>query len=197
MNGKHRSLAWHGPDPDRVDAARVSLQEDRLSAHGTSCTPDYTLTYRLETGPGWVTRALDVRCRSREQDLRLELLRDGAGTWTAQRWADGRLTNHDLPDLGTALDCDLGLCPLTNTMPVLRTGLLQRPEAKAQLLMAWVSVPDLQVRASRQEYGPATLMDGAGAAIRFAADDDVATAIDVDGDGLVVSYPGIGTRLLG
>lgn len=196
MTGKHRLVAWRGRNPDRIDAAHVLLHEDRLSARGTSCAPDYALSYRLETGPGWVTRALDVHCHGDDAERRLELRRYDDGRWTSRRWVEGRLAPADLPDLGESLDCDLGLCPLTNTMPVLRTGLLERPTGTARLTMAWVAVPDLIVHASIQDYGPANPTEGGAAVVRFAAQDSV-TTIQLDSDGLVVSYPGIAERLLG
>lgn len=52
MTAVQRLVAWRGPDPERIDAARVVLGEDRLSARGTSCTPDHALAYRLDTGAG-------------------------------------------------------------------------------------------------------------------------------------------------
>jgi uncharacterized protein len=194
MNGIQRLIAWHGPDPARIDVAQVVLQEDRLSARGTSCAADHVLDYRLDTGPGWVTRALSVRSSGEHGERRLELQRDEAGRWSARRWVDGQASAADLPDVDGALDCDLGLCPLTNTMPVLREGLLSRAVGTARLTMAWVAVPDLVVHASVQDYGPAVPVHGGGTAVRFAAEGST-TMIGLDADGLVVSYPGIAERL--
>jgi hypothetical protein len=105
-----------------------------------------------------------------------------------------------LPDLNQALDCDLGLCPVTNTMPVLREGLIEASHRgehlRAELQMAWVSVPELDVLASTQVYesGVATADDGIQ--IRFSSGAFV-EHIEFDADGLVVSYPSIGRRLAG
>jgi uncharacterized protein len=60
--------------------------------------------------------------------------------------------------------------------------------------MAWVAVPDLVVHASVQDYGPAVPVHGGGTAVRFAAEGST-TMIELDADGLVVSYPGIAERL--
>lgn len=189
-----RLLAWRGHDPDRLDAARVRLASDRLFAHGTSCAPDYALAYALRTGPGWVTRALDVDVSAADGNRRLELRRDDDGSWSARRWVDGRPAPMDLPDLSAALDCDLGLCPLTNTMPLLRSGLPADPTRRSTLLMAWVDVPSLDVHASLQTYGPATAIPGGGARVAFSSEGFEAL-IDVDGDGFVVAYPGIGNGI--
>ncbi|ELS58086.1 hypothetical protein STVIR_0935 [Streptomyces viridochromogenes Tue57] len=50
--------------------------------------------------------------------------------------ADAFVNGERLPDMEGAVDCDLGLCPLTSTMPVLRHRLHQVP-ATHEFLMAW------------------------------------------------------------
>jgi hypothetical protein len=79
-------------------------------------------------------------------------------------------------------------------MPILRHGLLGGGDP-VELTMAWVSVPDLSVRADGQRYAS----HRAGAdhhLIRYeAADGTFAADITVDPDGIVVDYPGIGRRL--
>ncbi|WP_199423400.1 putative glycolipid-binding domain-containing protein [Actinotalea solisilvae] len=195
MSTRERLVAWRGVDPDRVDAARVVLHDDRLSAWGTSCAGDHTTAYRLVTGAGWVTRELDVTCRDAAGERRLELRRADDGRWSARRWSRGQETPVTLPDLDGALDCDLALCPLTNTMPLLRLR-AAGTEATGALVMAWVAVPGLEVLASEQRYGPSTPTPDGGAAVRFATDGFAATIV-VDADGLVVDYPGIGRRLTG
>jgi uncharacterized protein len=97
--------------------------------------------------------------------------------------------------LDGALDCDLGLSPLTNSMPALRHRLLEE-DGSVDLLMAWVSVPDLGVHASRQRYTALRDRSGGGRLIRFESLDSGFTAeLAFDADGLVVDYPGIGRQL--
>lgn len=201
MNGE-QIVAWRGPTPARVDAAAVRLRADRLEAHGASTTPEYVTDYRLVTGPAWVTRRLAVRTRGEGWARGLTLERAPDGRWSAAWTAEGSAADGGpdpvLPDLKGALDCDLGLCPLTNTMPVLRHDLLVRARAgdtmPVDLVMAWVSVPDLAVHVSRQTYAAEHPLEPGGAVVRFASG-GTATWIELDGDGLVVSYPGIGRRV--
>lgn len=131
----------------------------------------------------------------------LALSRDPRGTWKVEASAYGEV---DLPHPGgdpaafaTALDCDLGECPLTNIMPILRHGLLHGG-APRDFVMAWVSVPDLAVRPSAQRYtfvGRAATAAGtqAAAVIRFESGTFRADVV-FDGDGLVIDYPGLGRR---
>jgi hypothetical protein len=96
--------------------------------------------------------------------------------------------------LNAALDCDLGLSPTTNSMPVLRHKLLAGG-GPIDFLMAWVSVPDLSVRASAQRYTFVRVESGT-VVVRYESTDSGFTAdLTFDQDGLVIDYPGIGRRL--
>src|ERR1700733_10500916 len=88
----------------------------------------YQLDYSLNCGDGYVTRSLTVHASGAGWSRALRLSRDQDGLWQVQADFTGA---DDLPRPGAdptafagALDCDLGLSPLTNTMPVLRHGLL-------------------------------------------------------------------------
>ncbi len=194
-----RMLCWRGPEPQRIDSAHVNLEADFLRAHGASLTASYVLDYRLETGPGWGTRELNVRSRGDGWWRSLILRRSASGEWSAD-WAGeglGSLPSR-LPDLHSALDSDLGLCPLTNTMPILRHDLVgashRRDADSLEFVMAWVSVPDLAVHRSEQRYTVSDPIDEGGALVVFASE-DFQTTIEIDADGLVVNYPGLGRRV--
>jgi uncharacterized protein len=99
--------------------------------------------------------------------------------------------------LAGAVDCDLGLSPLTNTLPVLRLGLLGggRPH---ELLVAWVSVPDLAVRPYAQRYLPKGADARGRPIVRYEdADGGFAADLTLDADGYVLHYPGLACRLGG
>jgi uncharacterized protein len=185
-----RLLAWAGPDPERIDVAHVVLGPDRLAAHGSSTTPEFALTYWLVTGPGWVTQRLDVRIDGDGWWRGLSVGRTDDGRWSSQHTdtttagtSATRTVEH--PELSRALDCDLGLCPLTNTMPVLREDLIgasRRGEHRpVELPMAFVGVPELDVALAVQRYDPGVVVAGGGAQIRFQADTFV-EHIEVDAD---------------
>jgi hypothetical protein len=123
------------------------------------------------------------------------LERVGSGVWSCTTESEGELEwpppGGDLAAVTGALDCDLGLSPLTNSMPVLRHG-LHMHGGPVDFLMAWVAVPQLAVSASPQRYrfarrGPR------GPVVRYASlDSDFTAEITFDDHGLVVDYPGIG-----
>jgi uncharacterized protein len=193
-------LGWSGVGPRRVEAAAVRLGDDGLIANGSSLTAGHVLTYRLETGAAWVTRELDVETRGPDGWRRLALRRAEDGGWSAE-WdgAEAAARATSMPELDGALDCDLALCPLTNTMPIRRhdlVGAAHRGEPAAHdLVMAWVSVPDLLVHVSSQRYtADAPVEEGGGALVGFESD-GFRTTLEVDAHGLVVTYPGLARRL--
>lgn len=190
------TAVWWKEQRTGCEFAEIALEPDRLTARGVAiCSSPvaYRMDYVIETGPAFVTTMLDVSSRGAGWSRRLVLRGDGAGSWLVDADAIGA---PDLPAPGGdpnalvgALDCDLGLSPVTNLMPILRHGLASG-EGRVELNMAWVAVPDLQVQPDGQRY------TGAGAnRIRYdAVDGSFSATITVDDDGLVVDYPGIASR---
>lgn len=173
-----RWCAWDGSG---LDEARIEYGD-----HGWKAKGD------IAPGPGekaWCRYevACDeaMRTRSVAVDLadgrRLRLAADGQGSWTR----DGQ----PVPELQGALDVDLSGTPLTNTLPIVRLGL--KVGDKARITCAYVDLATLAVRPEAQLY--ARLSDRRfhfqSAAHGFARD------IEVDGDALVVLYPGLFRRV--
>jgi uncharacterized protein len=193
---EQRLLHWRGFGPDRFEAAHVVLETGSLLARGTSLTSSYSLDYELVTEAQWVTRELTVRVHEDTSARTLVLARAADGAWTTDyTGAIAEQASAVLPDLSDALDCDLALCPLTNTMPILRNDLVgrsRRREAGAfDCVMAWVSVPDLIVHRSEQRYSVSDPVEGRTGALVHFSTKGFRTTLEVDGDGLVVNYPGL------
>lgn len=208
MRGAVRHVEWVGDDdPERLEAVTLTLAPDRLDALGVSRTTDYVTSWSLETGPGWTTSRLDVSVTGRGFTRWLVLRRDSAGRWQSESWAHGtadfhgeRMADPGLADPGTvegAVDCDLALCPVTNTMPILRLGALAGL-AETELTMAWVDLPSLEVRASRQVYSSVQPFDpasGRGVVRYQSADRGFVADLGVDEDGVVIDYPRLARRI--
>jgi uncharacterized protein len=196
-----RAVAWVKDDPFGVEFAEIGIADEQLTASGvalgTAPLP-YRVDYELETRTGFVTARLRVISRGEGWRRELDLRRDQDGGWNIAADEEGDV---DLPRAGGdaacftgAHDCDLGLSPVTNMMPILRHGLLSggRP---IELTMAWVAVPALAVQPDGQRYRH--LRSAADHhVIRYeAVDGSFAADITVDGDAVVVDYPGIARRL--
>ncbi|MFC4029980.1 putative glycolipid-binding domain-containing protein [Streptomyces polygonati] len=181
-----RMLTWSVEESGGFESSWVVTGPGTLTARGRAVgvRPEpYWIEYVLETGRDCATRRLRVTAEDASGTRRLDLRCEG-GRWTA----DGR----PLPELDGAVDCDLGRSPLTNTMPVLRHRLHREP-GEFDFLMAFVPVPGLNVRASRQRYTHLGRTDGGGR-VRYASG-DFRSDLEFDQDGLVLVYPGIARRL--
>lgn len=200
-----RVVAWTKSDPVGAEIAEVTLSASGMRAAGTAIGSDpepYRLDYELETDEHYVTRRVDVHATGQGWTRTVRLTHDGSGTWTIHAEHSG---HTELPEPGGdpdqligALDADLGLSPLFNTMPVLRHRHLEPASEAAELLMAWISVPDLRVHTSRQRYTPLRPSGPGPAIVRFEAPGDAGTfRVDIEFDeaGFVTDYPGLATRM--
>jgi uncharacterized protein len=192
-------VIWRGLEEWQVEACSMDLGGDGIVASGTQIGSDpvaYRLDYRLDAGDGFVTRALEVTAVGRGWRRTLDLRSDGRGTWTCVAEADGELDlpapGGDAASLAGALDCDLGRSPLTNLMPIRRSGLDRRPGA-ADFLMAWVSVPDLSVVAYRQRYEH--VRDAVVRYVDLGAFEGFTAELELDGAGVVERYPELAERV--
>ena len=182
-----------------VDRAHVHVDQDGMTAFGSSTTADYALSWNLDAADGWVTRTIAVAVHGDGWRRSLHLERSPSGEWTSRVETLGDV---DLPppgiapgtDLRDALDTDLGLCPVTNTMPIRRLDLLARRDPNhdsrsTTLVMAWIEVPSLRVLRSEQLYGA---VDAQTVSFRSG---DFAAHLTTDAEGFVIDYPALARRL--
>jgi len=194
-----RRVIWVGvDDTSRVDQAVFAMGSTSMHAIGSAQGRDFSSSWELDVADGWITRALHVTTRGFGWARSLELTRSDTGEWGSVATAEGAV---DLPAPGLAdpgsvhgaLDCDLGLCPVTNTMPIRRLSLLDQDVDETHLVMAWVDVPSLRVTRSDQAYtsGPA----GDRTRIHYGSvNGQFAAQLTVDLDGVVVDYPTLARR---
>ncbi len=161
----------------------VSADEDGHRAEGQLIMAEeglVTVRYSLACGPRWRFRTVTVSVTSAAGCRTLTLARDPDGGWLA----DGRTR----PDLDGCDDIDINCTPLTNTLPIRRLD--WSPGQAHDIDVAYVSVPELDVRKARQRYTDL----GGGAVFRYESGSFQAD-LAVDSDGFVLDYPGIWRRL--
>lgn len=192
-----RTIVWRREDVPGIEIAFVTVEEKRLRARGSAIAvgpPAYLLSYELETADDLTTRRFTATAEGLGWTRRIALRRDGAGGWSADASSNGA---PDLPPAGAnveeiegAPDVDLGFSPLTNTPPVIRSGLLTDAEPQ-DVDAAWVSVPDLAVRRLEQRYTFVS-RDATRTIVRYETRDGSFTAeLGFDPDGFVLRYPGL------
>jgi hypothetical protein len=200
-----RLVAWTKEDPVGAEVAVVTLEADQLSAVGTAIGSDplpYRLDYALTTSANFVTRLVRVSVAAEGWSREVQLQRDDQGNWSAETSQTG---TAPLPDPGGdvsqftgALDADLGLSPLFNSMPILRHRLIDSGSWAEDFLMVWISVPDLQLHLSKQRYTHVRAAGQTPAVVLFESldeGDDFRADVQVDADGLVLDYPQMATRV--
>jgi hypothetical protein len=198
-----RLVVWSGVDAWRAEVCRIWFHAGGIQAEGTQIGVDplpYRMDYRLDAPDDYVTRRLEVGVTGDGWKRRLVLTSDGAGAWQADASAEGDPglppPGGEVEEFAGALDCDLGLCPATNLMPVVRHN-LHRQQGAEDFLMAWVSVPGLGVQPSRQRYEHVRLTAD-GAVVRYVGEHrDFVGELELDRDGVVIFYPDLARRVGG
>jgi hypothetical protein len=173
------TILWQELQTGALDRCRLEAGPDGLRLSGVVLTAAHgtplDVRYVVETDPDGLSRRVELELDGGA--VRRVLLADGAGRW---RWEGG----PELAEVAGSLDVDLTVTPATNTLPIRRLAALEMGQA-ADLQMAWVQFPDLEVLASAQRYQRL-----AADRWRFSTGDFTAELL-VDPDGLVLDYGGL------
>ena len=144
----------------------------------------FRIGYEVRCDGRW--RVREVRAAAPDLELPvLELLADGEGHWK-------RGGGEPVPELDGCIDVDISATPLTNTLPIRRLGLGQGESE--ELMVTYVRVPELLVGPERQRYGCLEALTDSGLYRFEALPSGFTASLPVDGDGLVIDYPGLFRR---
>jgi uncharacterized protein len=184
--GRTTALRWQDWSGNGLQHLVLSEEPDRVVAEaavlGTAGDLQFAARFRILCDGAWRVRRVDAAVVGDERRIVLES--DGGG-----RWRGG--TGEPLPDLDGAIDVDLPLTPFTNTLPIRRLGL--GAGQSADLNVVYVELPEFTVTTDPQRY----LCLEPRRRYRYESlDSDFVREIDVDADGLVVTYPGLFKRVL-
>jgi hypothetical protein len=142
----------------------------------------FAARFKIACDGAW--RTLRVEAGVVGDERRIDLVGDGDG-----RWTDGAGT--PLAELGGAVDVDLALTPFTNTLPIRRLGLGDRGVGRDP--GGYVELPAFALTTDPQRY---TCLEP-GRRYRYESlESGFVREIDIDGNGLVVTYPGLFRRVL-
>ena len=188
-----REVMWAPVEAPGIEHLCLRIDGEGVEADGLVVAAEagraFRLSYEIRCDPCW--RVREVRAILLDRGGGLHLRADGEGRWTT---GDGR----PLPTLDGCVDVDLSATPFTNTLPIRRLGL--RPGEAAEIAVAWIAAPELTVEAARQCYTRLEEREG-DARYRFEAPpsprlpDGFVAELPVDGDGLVLDYPGLFRRI--
>lgn len=143
----------------------------------------FRLAYHLAWDEAWRLRDADLAVTTDRGARTLSLRTDGKGCW---QYGDGRA----IPELDGCMDIDIWPTPLTNTFPIRREPMAVGE--RRQFRMAWIDAPTLAFQPRAQAYTRLADrlyrfedLDGSG----FSAE------LRVDGDDIVLDYPGLFRRV--
>lgn len=134
------------------------------------------LRYRVGCDAGWHVQDVSICLHGRQP---LTLSRRG------DRWYDA--DGVEWPELAGCTDVDIAVTPFTNTVPIRRLGLDYGESADLRIVYIQPT-PELDIAAAAQRY---TRLPASGRADYRYESGSFAADLEVDGDGIVVSYPGL------
>jgi hypothetical protein len=144
----------------------------------------FRIGYEIRCDEWWRVREVRAAAPDSRRPV-LELLADGEGHWQ-------RRGGEPMRELDGCIDVDISATPFTNTLPIRRLG-LEHGESE-ELMVTYIRVPELLVGPERQRYCCLEARADGGL-YRFEALPSGFTAeLPVDGDGLVIDYPGLFRR---
>jgi len=148
---------------------------------GAANSEPFAVRYQIRCDGSWTLNYALIEIVGEQS--KVELLSDGRGKWTDA-------AGNGLPDLDGAIDLDISATPFTNTLPIRRLRLARGHSA--EIRAAYVHVPDLDIVRDPQRY---TCLEPLHRYRYESLDSDFVREIEVDTDGLVVTYPGLFKRL--
>ena len=177
-----------------LESTRVLLGAGGLRALGRSVRlredgTAFTASYRLFVRENGDLQRLSVTSASPERERSLTLNRTEDGYWLLDTGAGGARAEFD-----GAVDVDLQYSVLFNALPIRRLR-LHREAGEHRLPIVFVTLPTLEVALVHQHYRTVATLDAAERAVVEFRWDDFAAEITVDADGMVLNYPGVGTRV--
>jgi hypothetical protein len=184
-------VAWRRTgEPSGHSLGVVSAVGKRFVGHGWEVVAGeheaWAVHFMFEADGAWRTRSTTIDLTDAIGTRRLTLRSDQRRRWTV----DGRRR----PELDGCLDVDVAATPLTNTLAIRRLGLA--PGEHAEIRVAWIDVPGLDLEVVAQRY---TRLETAGDVDHYefrALPSGRRYLLSVDAQGLVVDYEGIWTRVV-
>ncbi|RZS44996.1 hypothetical protein EV193_101880 [Herbihabitans rhizosphaerae] len=189
---------WRGENPPSMESVRLLVSEGRLRGSGRLVVASdpaagieaYNASFELGVDKTADSGRLLVRSTTAEEERTVSLSRSEDGVWLVDHGRGD--SGAERSDFDGAADIDLAGAVTFNALPIRRLGLHREP-GEHELAVVWVTLPDLTVHVVRQTYSTVSIGERESV-VRFAQDDFTAD-ITVDSDGVVITYPGISSRV--
>lgn len=186
-----RSIMWSPWDEPGLEHLCLSEDDGQILADGMILgvreSKPFRAHYRIRCDAEWRVREVELKLLG-DAGKSIKMNADGEGSWT-----DG--SDNPLLWLDGCFEVDISATPFTNTLPIRRMRL--KPGEASELVAAYISIPEMEVKPSRQRYtcleigfdGGIYKYEDEGLFQGFTAD------LPVDSDGLVADYPDLFRRV--
>ena len=187
MERNIRWTTWDGEGTEHLHLAvdNVVIAADGLIV-GMQAGAVFSLHYHFQCDPDWHVRSLNLQAMHGSTRKDISLLADGNGHWLQ--------SGASVPPLDGCLDVDISATPFTNTLPIRR--LVLQPGTFAEILVVYISIPDLQIKPVPQRYTCLQQRSSGAGHYRYEGlTTGYTNELEVDEDGIVVDYPGLFRRV--
>ena len=180
-----RNIMWTPWSDPGLEHLHLQQQDGNILADsiivGISNRMPFRLHYEITCDSNWSVKKLGLTLLSGNRKS-LTIQADGQGHWYTH-------TGDPLLSLEGCIDVDISATPFTNTLPIRRLEL--RPGQSAELLVAYILIPEMELLTDRQRY--TSLESYAhGALYRYESlESNFIAELPVDSDGLVIDYPSL------
>ncbi len=184
-----RNVMWAPWSEPGLEDLHLLWNDDRMTADSIIIGFVDRIPFRL-----WYEMVCDANWQVKEMGLiflgskgkGIKVRADGEGRWSTS-------AGEPLSSLDGCIDVDISATPFTNTLPIRRLGL--SAGQSAELLVAYVAVPELVLKPVRQRYTCIELNEQGGLYKYEGLASGFSAELQVDADGLVLDYPGIWRRV--
>ena len=182
-----RTIVWRRLDLPGTEVLRLGVTPVEVRAASTVVSvvrgAPFELHYEVTCDGDWRLRRTQLALTQGREERKLHLRADGAGEWMR---GDGQ----PLPELAGCIDLDIAWSPFTNTLPIRRLQLAVGE--RADLSVAFVAVPALEVSLARQTYTHVA-DSGNDSYYLYESASGFHAVLRVDREGVVLDYPGFFT----
>ncbi len=184
-----RNLVWSRLDVPGMEHLHLTENQYGTTANGLILVVEedvpYRIKYTVHCDVSWHVREVHVALLDSSTPA-IHLHADGKGHWRTD-------ANEHLPSLNGCIDVDISATPFTNTVALQR---LQLSVGEiAEITVAYINVPTMQLTAVKQRY---TCLDSSEDGGRYQYADypsGYQAELAVDRDKLVIAYPELFMRV--
>jgi hypothetical protein len=180
-----RNIMWTPWSEPGLEHLHLLKQDDTILADSfivrVSNRLPFRLHYEITCDSHWNVKELELLLLS-DNRKSLKIRADGQGHWFTHM-------GDPISPLDGCIDVDISATPFTNTLPIRRLEL--RPGQSAELLVAYVLIPEIELMTDKQRYTCLELNAHGGLYKYESMESDFKAELPVDNDGLVIDYPGL------